>query len=509
MAGIILGLIGIVLGLVGIFVTIIVPLIGYFYHKSKKFKALYHVIWKKSSSLKPDEVLGERPYKEYYYLRPEDELIGKCLKNKSNVLIIGSPLSGKTRAAYQALISLNKRCNVLIPRCDNINLETFIFPKNFRFWRHRIILIDDLHRFVEQQNFEHLFKVAKDNSAIIVSTCRGEIEYQKVKNKMAEKGMDLEKIFCEVIELKRISEDEGKKIAGRVEIKWDEVKFDGTVGSIFMRLLEMEKRFDECDNFEKTILRGLRDLYLCGIFEERQVFPLEWIKIVAKKEELEGKDFEWTGWLEKLKSKEFIILEKDKVRAEEVYLEYIVKPKEKQPALELFRETYSAFSGVPAALFALGNRACDLGDIRLEKAEYLKIAIKAYEEALKVYTLERFPMQYAVTQNNLGNAYGTLSEIDAKADNCTKAIKAFEEALKVYTLERFPMDYAMTQNNLGNAYRILAEVEAKAESCKKAIKACEEALNVYTFERFSMDYAMTQNNLGNAYRTLAEVEAKA
>jgi len=49
--------------------------------------------------------------------------------------------------------------------------------------------------------------------------------------------------------------------------------------------------------------------------------------------------------------------------------------------------------------------------------------------------------------------------VENKAENCKKAIKAFEEALKVYTPERFPMDYAMTQNNLGNAYRTLAEVE--------------------------------------------------
>jgi len=144
-----------------------------------------------------------------------------------------------------------------------------------------------------------------------------------------------------------------------------------------------------------------------------------------------------------------------------------------------------------------------------DKAKNCKKAITAFEEALKVRTLERFPMDYAMTQNNLGAAYGTLAEVEAKAENCKKAITAFEEALKVRTLERFPMDYAMTQNNLGAAYRTLATVEAKAENCKKAITAYEEALKVRTLERFPMDYAMTQNNLGNAYGTLAEIEAKA
>ncbi|MDP2924508.1 MAG: tetratricopeptide repeat protein, partial [Candidatus Omnitrophota bacterium] len=77
-----------------------------------------------------------------------------------------------------------------------------------------------------------------------------------------------------------------------------------------------------------------------------------------------------------------------------------------------------------------------------------KKAIKAYEEALKVRTLDRFPMQYATTQNNLGTAYRTLGEVEAKAENCKKAIKAYEEALKVFTKEEFPEIYLLVKSNL-------------------------------------------------------------
>ncbi|MDD2777267.1 MAG: tetratricopeptide repeat protein, partial [Methanocellales archaeon] len=79
--------------------------------------------------------------------------------------------------------------------------------------------------------------------------------------------------------------------------------------------------------------------------------------------------------------------------------------------------------------------------------------------------------------------------------NCKKAIKAYNEALKVYTLERFPMDYAMTQNNLGAAYQTLAEVEAKTENCKKAINAYEEALKVFNKEAFPEIYPLVERNL--------------
>ena len=497
--------------IIAILLAILIPLIAFLYNRNRKIKAYYEIIWKKSSSLEPKEVLGIRPFDKYYYQRPEDDSIGESLNNKENILIIGPPLSGKSRAAYQALVNLSKPHDVIIPKCTDINRENFIFPKHIKFWRPRVILFDDLHRLVEQQNFEHLFEIAMRNNVIILATCRSGMEYKKAKKKMLDKNMDLETIFANNIELKRVSEDIGRKIAHEVGRNWDEVRFDGTIGSILVPLIEMKRRFDECTEVEKTILRAIKNLYICGIYKKNQVFPLNWIRPLAKKDGLEGKDFEWSGWLENLENKELIVLAKDEVQAEEVYLEYLVKPKSEMSNLDVLKQTLVAFSGVTDVLLRLGNKAYAMGIVELEIAEYMKIAIKAYEEALKVYTLERFPMQYSGIKNNLGAAYKMLAEIEAKTENCKKAIAAFEEALKVYTLERFPTDYAMTQNNLGIAHRMLAEVEekTKAENCKKAITACEEALKVYTLERFPMDYAMTQSNLGTAYGTLAEIEEKA
>ncbi|HBE61099.1 MAG TPA: hypothetical protein DDW56_27315, partial [Cyanobacteria bacterium UBA11366] len=75
-----------------------------------------------------------------------------------------------------------------------------------------------------------------------------------------------------------------------------------------------------------------------------------------------------------------------------------------------------------------------------------------YREALKVYTPEAFPVNWAATQNNLGIAYrGRIK--GEKADNIENAIACYGEALKIRTPEAFPVDWAMTQNNLGTAYR--------------------------------------------------------
>ena len=126
--------------------------------------------------------------------------------------------------------------------------------------------------------------------------------------------------------------------------------------------------------------------------------------------------------------------------------------------------------------------------------DYYNRSIKIYERILK---LEYDHTLKSQIQRKIGDIYWGLSQYLNKAANCKKAIKAYEEALKVYTLDRFPMDYAMTQNNLGNAYRTLAEVENKLENCKKAIKAYEEALSIFTEEKFPEIYPLVAENLKN------------
>ena len=155
----------------------------------------------------------------------------------------------------------------------------------------------------------------------------------------------------------------------------------------------------------------------------------------------------------------------------------------------------------------LGLAYCGLSEVR-DKESNLGIAIKACQEALKVYTFEKFPQDYATTQMNMGNAYGGLSEVKDKKANLGLAIKAYQESLKVLTFEKSPQNYTKTQMNLGVAYCGLSEVRDKKANLGLAIKAFQEALKVYTFEKFPQDYAKNQMNLGNAHGELSEVRDK-
>ena len=89
--------------------------------------------------------------------------------------------------------------------------------------------------------------------------------------------------------------------------------------------------------------------------------------------------------------------------------------------------------------------------------------MSAYVEALKEYTRERMPLNWAMTQNDLGNALRTLGERESGTERLEQAVSAYVEALKERTRERVPLDWAMTQNNLGNALRTLGERESGTE----------------------------------------------
>jgi tetratricopeptide (TPR) repeat protein len=146
----------------------------------------------------------------------------------------------------------------------------------------------------------------------------------------------------------------------------------------------------------------------------------------------------------------------------------------------------------------MGNAYSDLptGD----KKKNLKTAIECYEAALKIYTETDNLYDWAMTQNNMGLAYSDLPTGNKK-ENLEIAIECYEAALRVRTETDYPYYWAMTQNNMGLAYSDLPTGDKK-KNLKTAIECYEAALKVYTETDYLYDWAMTQNNMGLAYSDL-------
>ncbi len=70
-------------------------------------------------------------------------------------------------------------------------------------------------------------------------------------------------------------------------------------------------------------------------------------------------------------------------------------------------------------------------------------------------TVEKYPVEYARVQTNLGLAYTDLANVSDKEANAQNAFNAYNKSLEIYTVEKYPIGYANTQNNLGPAKRLL------------------------------------------------------
>ena len=151
---------------------------------------------------------------------------------------------------------------------------------------------------------------------------------------------------------------------------------------------------------------------------------------------------------------------------------------------------------------ALYQQGDELGD-----NDALRSAIERYSQLIHLSPREREPLQWASTQNDLGNALLALGQRESGTARLEAAITAYREALKEWTRERAPLDWAMTQNNLGLAFWALGERESGTARLQAAVTAFRNVLKEWTRDRMPNDWAVTQNNLGSALMRLGERES--
>lgn len=110
----------------------------------------------------------------------------------------------------------------------------------------------------------------------------------------------------------------------------------------------------------------------------------------------------------------------------------------------------------------------------------LRDAIATYGKALVLTPRAARPLQWAMAQNNLGNALQALEEREAGTARLEQAVDAYRAALQEQTRERAPLDWATTQNNLGATLRVLGAREAGTARLEEAASAFDACLMVTT-----------------------------
>jgi len=131
-------------------------------------------------------------------------------------------------------------------------------------------------------------------------------------------------------------------------------------------------------------------------------------------------------------------------------------------------------------------------------------AIGHYHRALRVFTKEAWPREYSILHNNLAIAYLSIPATDERARmREALAVQSFEEVLGIVTLVDHPIEYAMTQNNLGNALQYAPSSHPVA-NLLRAVEAYDEALKVRTPRDRPVEYANTAANKANALLNLPD-----
>ena len=125
-------------------------------------------------------------------------------------------------------------------------------------------------------------------------------------------------------------------------------------------------------------------------------------------------------------------------------------------------------------------------------------AVRCYQEALKFYTKEESPEEFAFAQNNLALAYLSMPLVEAGDQlRVAIAIQALRESLKIYKKETHGELWASTQLNLANALQYAPSSHIE-ENLQEAVNLYEEILSVRQPTQNPVGYARLLANQGNA-----------
>jgi tetratricopeptide (TPR) repeat protein len=156
----------------------------------------------------------------------------------------------------------------------------------------------------------------------------------------------------------------------------------------------------------------------------------------------------------------------------------------------------------------LGNVLAALAQQLRDEALYGK-SIAAFESALEVLDQEATPADWATTQYNLGTAAQSLGRQESDSKLLKQSVDAYTNALLVWTQDENPDDWAHAMHQLGNSFHAHGLLLKGNRTLQKSVVAYKNALKVFNADDHALALAATHNNKGAVLHHLAESEANA
>lgn len=157
------------------------------------------------------------------------------------------------------------------------------------------------------------------------------------------------------------------------------------------------------------------------------------------------------------------------------------------------------------------NLGCTLLGLseRTNDPETLGAAANLFRSALQVLTRSENPYEWASAQARLGQALYRLDLKTGDTELLKEALAALQAALQVITRAEDPVRWADIMNSLAQTAQVLGGELRNPEALEKAVEACDAALQVRTRLEYPLPHAATQNNRGSALFLLGRLTGRA
>ena len=140
----------------------------------------------------------------------------------------------------------------------------------------------------------------------------------------------------------------------------------------------------------------------------------------------------------------------------------------------------------------------------LKSEDSLHMAVAYFQRTQLDWTRERDPLEWAMTQLNLGVALSELSNLDDRVETMRAAMVAYQNALAVYQSRSDGLDSASVQLMMGGTFAAIAKHETGAANLHRAVDSYRAAAKGFDFHYYPASSAEAQRRLGSALWYLGE-----
>jgi tetratricopeptide (TPR) repeat protein len=226
-------------------------------------------IYKRTEHLQASDIEPSPAWYDSYFISRSavDEAATHLISNQS-VLLLGVPLIGKTRCAFEALKVL-KGHHVLV-LSTNDKAEEINLPRDWIVLKPKLIVfLDNINRFVGRFTPSAFLNrlAGQSGSLTVLATCRSRKEYTSPPGDHTF-GQFIDSYFRKV-NVEELTWDQEKDLADHFGRDWDPAKYDGTPGAIVLGPDRMRDRLEQATADAKTLMRSLSLMRAAGLDELR------------------------------------------------------------------------------------------------------------------------------------------------------------------------------------------------------------------------------------------------